>query len=418
MMIAKKTNPSHSPHFLLAVITLLTLLLLLGISPRKSVAAGLEVKIGATVEITSSHRYCWYPVIHRFTTGEIMVAMRMSPDETNPEGDFSAYCISKDSGATWSRRHTMGTGANMDADWSYEPEEDGKIWHLNGSLDISSQSQNHDFYLTLTKWSRGGMEFHQWKDVPIHFSEPILMDPTDTFDRTARDGHLAEVPMVVPWGKIVHGLNGDQLSLAYAKAVAFPKYYRELLFCSHDQGKTWTQRSVVAAVEAEDKPWPWMGDEGPNEAALVRLADGRLLTVFRTGGSKNMTQGYMGETWSSDDGKSWTPPIAAPFKGVAPRMRRLSNGMLALTTGRPDPVAVRFSMDGNGTEWTTPTTIAENHSGQQAGGSTHYTDFIELEPGKLLVVYDNVPYGWFQIPCADKVSKNVIYGTFVEVHKN
>jgi len=347
-----------------------------------------------------------------------MVAMRMSPDEWNPEGDFSAYCVSKDAGATWSRRYPMGTGANMDADWSYESEEDGKIWHLNGWLETYPSGQTNDFHLTLTKWSRGGMEFQQSKDVPISFPEPILKGPTDTFDRNVRDGHLTEIPEAVPWGKIVHGLNGDLLALVYAKTVACPKYYRELLFCSHDQGKTWTQRSIVAAVEAEDKPWPWMGKEGPNEAALVRLADGRLLTVFRTGGSRNVVEGYMGEAWSSDDGESWTPPIAAPFKGVAPRLRRLSNGMLALTTGRPDPVAVRFSVDGNGKEWTSPTTIAENHEGQQAGGSTHYTDFIEVEPGKLLVVYDNVPYGWFEIPYADKISLNVIYGTFVEVHKN
>jgi len=413
-MIIGKIDSNHSSRLFLAVVIPLALLLALG--TRKSEAAGLEVKIGKTVEITTSHRYCWFPVVHRFSTGEIMVAMRMSPDEWNPEGDFSAYCISKDAGMTWSRRYAMGTGANMDADWSYEPEEDGKIWHLNGWLDTYPPGQNQDFHLTLTKWLRGGMEFQQWKDVPLHFPEPILKGPTETFDRNLRDGHLAEVPVAIPWGKIIHGLNGDLLALVYTQTVAHPKYFRELLFCSHDQGKRWTQRSVVAAVEAEDKPWPWMGEEGPNEAALVRLADGRLLTVFRTGGSSNMARGYMGETWSSDDGKSWTPPIAAPFKGVAPRVRRLSNGMLALTTGRPDPVSVRFSVDGNGKEWTSPTTIAENHEGQQAGGSTHYTDFIEVGPGKLLVVYDNVPYGWFEIPYADKISKNAIYGTFVEVH--
>jgi hypothetical protein len=212
-------------------------------------------------------------------------------------------------------------------------------------------------------------------------------------------------------------LNGDLLALMECQTVEHPKYIRDVLICSHDQGKTWMQRSVVAAVEPEDKPWPWMGKEGPNEAALVRLADGRLLTVFRTGGIGNTGEyGNMGETWSSDDGKSWTPPIAAPVRGVAPRVRLLSNGMLALTTGRPAPVAVMFSVDGNGKEWTNPTTIAENPPPPR--GSTHYTDFIEMEPGKLLVVYDNVPYGGHEIPPADRESKNLIFGTFVEVHKN
>jgi len=390
------------------------LVLVLGTWPRNSAAAGLAVNVGKTVEITSSRRYCWFPTIHRFTSGEIMVAMRMSPDEDNPEGDFSAYCLSRDGGMTWSRRYTMGSGANMDADWSTEPEADGKIWHLWGWVERYPPGQNLDFYLTLTKWSRGGMEFQEGRDVPLHFPEPILIPSTNTFDREVSDGLLTEVPMVVPWGMIIHGLNGDLLALVYIQTVSHPKYYRDVLMCSHDQGKTWQQRSVVAAVEAEDKPWPWMGDEGPNEAALVRLADGRLLTVFRTGDRKGTK---MGETWSSDDGTTWTQPIAAPFGGVCPRVRRLSNGMLALTTGRPAPVSVFFSVEGDGKEWSEPVTVAENRQYERDGGSTHYTDFIEVEPGKLLVVYDHVPYGWNEIPFADRKSKNAVVGTFVEVQK-
>src|SRR5580704_17299109 len=61
----------------------------------------LQVTVGKTVEITYSRRYCWFPTIHKFSTGEIMATMRMSPDEVNPEGNFSAYSISKDGGETW-----------------------------------------------------------------------------------------------------------------------------------------------------------------------------------------------------------------------------------------------------------------------------------------------------------------------------
>ena len=92
-------------------------------------------------------------------------------------------------------------------------------------------------------------------------------------------------------------------------------------------------------------------------------------------------------------------------------MRRLSNGVLACTTGRPGPVVVMFSVDGSGANWSHVTPIF-------TGKSTHYTDFIEVEPGKLLVVYDSVPYGWHPIPYSDRESKNVIYGTFVEVRKS
>lgn len=383
-------------------------------SSRKTEVRGLEVEVGDTVEITSSHRFCWFPTVHRFSTGEIMVTVRMSPDEGNPEGDFSAYCISKDAGMTWSRRYTMGSGANMDAAWSAEPEEDGNIWQLYGFLEPDPPGRNQDFHLTLTKWSRGGLQFQQWRDVSLHFSEPILMSPTDTFDRHEADGHLKEYPSASPWGTIVHGSNGDLLAVVECQTAARPKYGRDVLIYSHDEGKTWQQRSVVA-VEPEDKPWPWAGQEGPNEAALVRLADGRLLVVFRTGGggSTGREFGNMGETWSSDDGASWTPPVAVPFKGVAPRVRRLSGGMLALTTGRPDPLAVRFSLDGKGEEWTRAVTIAKDKNGDW---DTHYSDFIELEPGKLLVVYDSYPQNWPGDPSASKKSKSAVYATFVNVH--
>jgi len=68
-----------------------------------------------------------------------------------------------------------------------------------------------------------------------------------------------------------------------------------------------------------------------------------------------------------------------------------------------------FSSD-EGKTWTNVTPISH-------GMSTQYTDLIEVEPGKLLVVYDRTPYGWKAIPSSDKSSKNAIYGTFVEVRR-
>ncbi len=100
-------------------------------------AEGLDVQVGKTVEISSSHRYCWYPTVQRFTSGELMVTMRMSPDEVNPEGDFSAYCVSKDAGLTWSRRYTMGAGANVDGAFTESPRPDGTLWQLYGWTELN-----------------------------------------------------------------------------------------------------------------------------------------------------------------------------------------------------------------------------------------------------------------------------------------
>jgi hypothetical protein len=369
-------------------------------------AEGIEVQVGKTVEITSSYRYCWFPTVHCFSSGEVMVTMRMSPDEVNPEGDFSAYCISKDKGLTWSRRYMMGAGANVDGAYTESPRPDGTIWQLYGWVESYLAEPAQHLHLTLTKFARGGMEFQQWRDVPLQMSQPVQMARTELFDRRVQDGGLAKQPSVVPWGPIIEALDGDLLAPVYYTAERDQRYYRLSLIRSSDGGKSWSEYSTVAAVEPGEKPWPGMGAEGPCEAGLVRLADKRLYAIYRTGGD-----GFIGQAWSSDDGKTWTKPTSTPYKGVALRVRRLSNGVLACTTGRPGPVVAMFSVDGSGVNWSHVTPIFN-------GKSTHYTDFIEVEPGKLLVVYDSVPYGWHEIPYSDRESKNVIYGTFVEVRKN
>ena len=91
-----------------------------------------------------------------------------------------------------------------------------------------------------------------------------------------------------------------------------------------------------------------------------------------------------------------------------PRVRLLSNGILACSTGRPGPVTMLFSLDGTGKTWSNATPIFSDMS-------TRYTEFLELAPGKLFVVYDGVPYGWKEIPSTDAKSQNVIYGTYVDV---
>jgi photosystem II stability/assembly factor-like uncharacterized protein len=179
----------------------------------------------------------------------------------------------------------------------------------------------------------------------------------------------------------------------------------DVLLRSKDGGQTWKEQSTIAAIEPGEKPWPWEGNEGPNELTVIRLADNRLYAVFRTG-----SDAFIGQTWSADDGNTWTPPVSTGIKGVYPRVRRLSNGMLALTTGRPGPVVIMFNTDGTGEKWSHATELF-------AGMSTRYTDLIEVAPGKLFVVYDSVPYGWHAIPFTDRKAKNTIYGTFVEVRR-
>lgn len=370
---------------------------------QRAQTGALSVRVGKTIEISSSFRRCWFPTVHRFSNGDLMATMRMSPDEINPEGDFSAYCISKDHGLTWSRRYTMGAGANVDGAWSQDPRPGESIRQLYGWTNAKLAGDANNLYLTCTQFSQSGMEIHQRRNIPLHMSEPVQMLRAGLSDRRVQDGGLASVPSAMPWGPIIASRDGGLIAPIYFKAERDSRYYRAALLRSDDNGKTWHEGATIAAAESGIKLWPEMGHEGPGETGMARLADGRLFAIFRTGGD-----GFMGAVWSSDDGHSWTSPVPLPNKGVAPHVRRLSNGVLACSTGRPGPVVMMFSIDGTGETWSQVTPIFTGHS-------TCYTDFVEVEPGKLFVVYDSTPYDWGIIPLTDGSSRNTIYGTFVDV---
>jgi len=334
--------------------------------------------------------------------------MRMSGDDTNPEGEFSGYSISRDGGETWTRRYTMGSGANVDAAYTQVTREDGTLWVLGAgydSLEAVPPGQSQDFDAALTKFSRGGMEFDQIRDATIQLSESVLSVPPTVMETGRKDAtKLRSVYEANPWGAIVDGPDGEWLTTFYYTTERDPRQQRLVLIRSTDQGRSWQEYGMIAAAQQNHAPRPWMGKEGPSEAALVRLSKENLYCLFRTG-----SNGYMGEAWSADDGKTWTEPVSSGFKGVAPHLRLMSNGVLACTFGRPGPVTIMFSSD-EGKKWTNVTPLFD-------GLSTHYTDLIEIEPGKLFVVYDSTPYGWRDIPSSDTSSKNAIYGRFIEVQK-
>jgi len=388
----------------------------------------LEVRIGQTVEITRSHGWCWFPTVHKFRSGEILISMVLSPDQVNGESAVSAYCISRDGGMTWSRRYTMGQGANQDGAWTEVPDEEDMIWQFGSYPEPRREGDTTKFYATLTKFGRGGRFSCEDRDVVFTLRQPARIGPTWLFDYFF-DGKVPVPDTRIlkqfdgrPWGNIIRDRDGALLCSAYFTTAAdqrrldleaskldkpeeVPWLNRDALLRSTDGGRTWMEYGTIAALSPGARPG-WVGKEGFNEGSLAQLSDGRLYAVYRTGGR----EGMIGNGWSSDGGKSWTEPAPIGFQGVAPRLHRMSNGMLILVTGRPGPVVLRFNLDGNGKIWSHSVTIYSEMS-------TRYTDAVEIAPGKLLVVYDHVPYGWYEIPFADRDARNIIYGTYVDVAK-
>jgi hypothetical protein len=160
---------------------------------------------------------------------------------------------------------------------------------------------------------------------------------------------------------------------------------------SEDGGLSWDYLSTVARPQDDDDA---VG-EGFAEPTMVRLDNGQLLCVMRSG---NYTP--LHSAWSADDGKTWRGPVYTGLeRGLDPCLLKLADGRVLLSYGVRYPagspggpgevnrgqslVKLAISQDGTGESW------EEVTIGQGLG--TVYTTIVESEPNLILCIVD----GWF-----------------------
>lgn len=184
---------------------------------------------------------------------------------------------------------------------------------------------------------------------------------------------------------------------------------------STNGGFTWEVRSKIAGPD--DAPWAhkWLGFDGPDESTVVGFGTQRVVCVMRTG-TRMFTRFEAAKSaermllaLSRDAGRSWKRSVFRA-EGVYPRLCKMSNGVLALAFGRPGNNLI-FSTDG-GRTWGHEIAITAadvNTSG--------YCDLIEVEPGKLLVVFDAHDWDLDGVWLWEPQKQNGVFGVFVNVKR-
>lgn len=192
--------------------------------------------------------------------------------------------------------------------------------------------------------------------------------------------------------------------------------------------RKWTKRSAVYFVRSVDMGTTWVrlatvpwqvayGDsaDGPGEPTTARLADGRLMCVFRA----DSTTPYW-TVLSSDEGRTWSAPRKLDLAwSVKPRLRLTTRGVLVLTGGRPG-IFLWASADG-GESWRMWNLAREHNTLINAGAlaanysydaqvvnvsgpttprakpepqTSSYTGLAEAADGAVVVSYDRIANGW------------------------
>lgn len=161
-------------------------------------------------------------------------------------------------------------------------------------------------------------------------------------------------------------LNGYLRKEGAAKLTAF-------VIESKDEGMSWNYLATI--MEDTQKKYP----EGPNETTMVELANGEILAFVRTGAPAPLFQFR-----SKDGGKSWGEATIVDNAGVNPSAKLLQNGTLALISGRPN---LYLYLDFTGTGKNFQKYLIWK------GSTSSYASILEVEPNKLMVIYDESDFG-------------------------
>ncbi len=143
------------------------------------------------------------------------------------------------------------------------------------------------------------------------------------------------------------------------------------LFASNDQGQTWSRRGGVVFPRSEF-----------DEHMTVELRDGRLWMLARTADG-------IAESYSSDQGRTWTgPQIRFPHVSARFHLRRLASGSLLLVkhgkiderTNKRSHLMAHLSHD-DGQTWTGGLLLDERNG-------VSYPDGFQSPDGRIFISYD------------------------------
>ena len=336
---------------------------------------GLRVSLSEPVPVARSKGFLWFPTLVRRDDGQLLAVMSDKAD-VHTEQQTAAVARSADGGLTWTELQSVPVYSECPV-----VLDDGLLLLPNYLFPQPDGSIGAPYLF----WPAG-------KDELVHVKEPLTVagwprEPGRLGEQFGRpDLNLAGF---VFNGQVVRAGDGRHLATLYGFFKGTKRY--SLVVAESEDGRSWKYRATVA-----DENCPLEGAEGPCEAALCRLKDGRLMCVFRLSSGVRY-----GRAYSEDDGKTWTEAANIDPFSVQPSLAVLPDGPVVLSGGRPG-VSVWFDVEGKGERWQGVEVLPPDAK------TSAYTEVVAVDEGTLLCVYDTVPHGWDAIP-ADSPEFNSVW---------
>jgi len=372
-----------------------------------------------------------FPWVYPYSRGRLFLTWNFDRDLCDgAQPDYPIGLVSDDGGETWRRNTTMFP---MGGPWKA-----GYVMHpycIGGDEMVSFWEA---FRVPDTKWTYkvpfwrsrdGGRSWSdtQWTEVEFPGVKGVnIYEPSDAYKKTGnwRHGFVPPQPpaYVLPFieqcspyrnsGLFPQVTDADGVIYSFANVVLNEDYFYPavVLHTSADRGKSWRWMGVVAYDQEHSIPIGKSYEPSDvdcehencfTEPSVVMYPDGEMVCVMRTGSFKPL---YI--TRSVDRGKTWEKPSRLNIRGVLPQLLLMSNGLVALATGRPG-CTLHFSND-RGRSWGGHISFFEqcdskdpkckHHSGyplhedpnvpSRGMTSGNVASLVEVAPGKLLYVHD------------------------------
>src|SRR5262245_16622251 len=355
----------------------------------------MRVRLGKPIQVTAQlawqegYKGQWafihpIPTMARFPTGELIVTYSLVADTNENPTYNTAFQISRDGGRTWGHRYDTIPDHQG---WIYVPQEPDALMAIPAHMYQRDANDSRNFHASYNRFERGGGR--------------VIMEPSGV--RVVDWPWPVEVfPSTIPRTNWISRLKFDGSALTIGGQLLATGYVSKkgglmsnFLLASQDGGRTWRYFSTIADPSIMPAS-PQKGAEGPSETAVIQLAGGDLMAVFRVGSGRawNLRRCY-----SKDGGRTWTKAESISPYSVEPSMLRMKNEIIALSTGRPG-IRLWLSTDPRGTTWQ-DVDIAEHHNrwapnssyrigsyGEDRTQTSSYTELVEVAPNRLLLVYD------------------------------
>ena len=350
--------------------------------------SGVRVTLSEPVAVGRSRGYFWFPNLWVMPNGDLLSTIAACTDE-----HLSAYPYfvtwSRDGGLTWSEPVVAADGGQV-------------LLHLDSGdsilLPYDLRPRAHGMGAPYNLFPAGERTFK-------YVATGTIVTGWPRPDRPKVEG--LDVSGFSFNGQTLRLNDGTYMATLYGKFAGDDG--GSIVAAESTDGVYWSIRSVIA-----DKSCRVPGKWGPSESAICRLKDGRIMCVFRVESAMPF-----GQTWSSDEGKTWTPAVQmdGPFS-VQPSTAVMADGTLALSGGRQG-LYLWLNLDGSGREWQGMDVLAHHNEccpDERITHTTAYTEVVAVDDSHLLYMYDRIPNNWHRIP-EDVDDTNSVWVVRVTVEK-